>query len=494
MRKVHAILYICLISAALLAGCSAASEGDLKDKLEKVKEETAHEEITDESNKEEPEKKPVKKNKNKKKEKKDKEAYQEILYKYKEAQDKQYSMDDVESMGLHTELVQHGWPSGGATDDVKYLYYDVDSDGNDELIIKYYGEIIDIYGYDGQKAKLAFSTPYRGIAELHPDGMLQLLYSVSVTNGSTSWYRYDSAFADYFEVFECRSDNGNDSYYTFGAYNMDDEERRQVEGSYRDIGTYPVWLYEWSDELTEDEYENIVPTTEPIKLPAGDPLSDIILPDDYEYAQITDNAAGQESADTIVITEDMQKKLNVFLSNFAEQSMPYFDYGRPDTGDLADFAYRWTYINKWTDLDITTDGYYTLSLDKVKNVVNKYMDIDLTDDDLNSYTWPNVYQGFVSNGKYCVPAADGESYEKLAVVTSLSEEGADNYRAQFDIYDLNQDYFSDNEDADLGPEEFYSYNAAEAASEPKLIKNGSGYAVIKKDGDSYRLRYYDRNR
>lgn len=497
-RKSLASVLICVVCSMLIAGCSntAASSGsEIKEEIQEESEET-------EGSSEDEEETPVKKSAKTKKKKKEKEssadisddrkkAYQEVLYKYKEAQDMQYSMEDVVSMGLYTELVQRGWPQGVADGDVKYLYYDVDSDGNDELIITYYDEVIDIYGYDGREAGLAFSTPYRGIAEIHPDGMLELFYPLSVSSGSTSWYQYDTYFGDYFEVYECRSEDGNDSYYTFGAYNMNDEERRQVEESYRDIGTYPVWLHEWSGELTEEQYDNIVPTTDPIKLPEGEAISDIVLPDDYEYADIPDNTHSEDIADTIEITKDMQKQLNVFLSNFVEQGMGYFDYGRPNAGDLADFAYRWTYINMWTDLDITTDGYYTLSLDKVKNVVNKYMDITLTDDDLNSYTWPNVYQGFISKGRYCVPAADGDSYTRFAVVTSLSEEGSNNYRAQFDIYDLDWDYFINNEDVDRSPKEFYSYSAAEAQSESVLIKEGSGYAVIKKTGDSYKLRYYD---
>ena len=502
-KKSYAAALICLTGVLLFTGCgktAASSDNDTKEVIQETSEET--EESSDDKKAEKPEKKSVKK---KKKEKKDKEtskedasdsrkeAYQEILYKYKEAQDMKYSMEDVESMGLYTELVQHGWPSGEIAGDVKYLYYDVDSDGNDELIITYYDEIIDIYGYDGENARLAFSTPYRGIAEIHPDGMLMLAYSASASYGSTSWYQFDTALGDYLEVYECIYENGNESYYTFCAYGLDDEEHKQVEDSYHDIGTYPVWLHEWSDKLTEKEYESIVPTTEPIKLPDGDLLSDIVLPDDYEYAEIEmqDSARSQEEENTIEISKDMQKKLNIFLSNFAEQGMGYFDYGRPDTGDLADFAYRWTYINKWSDLDITTDGYYTLSLDKVKNVVNKYMDITLTDDNLISYTWPNIYQGFVSKGRYCVPAADGELFDTLAIVTSLSEEGMNNYRAQFDIYELDWNYFINNEDVDSVPKEFYSYNAAAAESEPNLVKKESGYAVIKKDGESYKLRYYD---
>lgn len=501
-EKSFAAVILCLAGILLLAGCgdkAALSKSDIREQLQErvgkmadgsAEGEAEEPEIAEQEPAEEKDDEEISEEATDPR----KEAYQEILYRYKEAQDLKYTPEEVESMGLHTELVQHGWPSGEIAGDVKYLYYDVDADGNEELLITYYGDVIDIYAFDGIQAKQVFSTPYRGIAEIHPDGMLLLLYSMSASDGSSSWYRYDTALADYFEVYECRYDDGRESYYTFCAYDMSDEERRQVEESYRDIGTYPVWVYEWSGELTQEEYEKIVPTTDPIRLPEGELLSDVVLPDDYEYADLSDNAQNAASENTIEITKDMQKKLNVFLSNFAEQDMGYFDYGRPDTGDLADFAYRWTYINKWKDLDITTDGYYTLSLDKVKNVVNKYLDVTLTDEDLNAYTWPNAYQGFISKGRYCVPAADGESYNTLAIVTALSDEDNNNFRAQFDIYDLDQDYFLSHEDVDSIPEEFYSYDATAAAAEPALVKSGSGYAVIKKDGDSYKLRYYDKYR
>ena len=308
------ILVACIIACAFLSAC-----GDAKASSDKNNKEIQHmldkpQKSSDDTKKESPKKKSESKKKKKKKdketvkeEKKDdrKEAFQEILYKYKEAQDMKYSMEEVESMGLHTELVQHGWPSGDIAGDVKYLYYDVDSDGNDELIITYYNDIVDIYGYDGENARLAFSTPYRGITEIHPDGMLLLVYSVSVADGTSSWYQYDTALGDYLKVFQCRFGDGNESYYTFCAYNLSDEEHKQVEESYHDIGTYPVWLYEWSDELTEKEYEEIAPTTDPIKLPEGELLSDVFLPEDYEYAKLPDNTHGQESVDTVEITADM---------------------------------------------------------------------------------------------------------------------------------------------------------------------------------------------
>ena len=69
--------------------------------------------------------------------------------------------------------------------------------------------------------------------------------------------------------------------------------------------------------------------------------------------------------------------------------------------------------------------------------------------------------------------------------------GSDLYRAEFTVYDVDWDYFINNESVDSVPKEFYSYSAAEAASEPNLVKRGNGSAIMRKDGDSYKLRYYE---
>jgi hypothetical protein len=210
------------------------------------------------------------------------EAYQEILYKYKEAQDGQYTMEELEEAGFYTELMQHGWPYASTDDAVGYVYVDVDDNGIDELIITYYDYIIDIYGFDGKKVRRAYSTPYRGIAEIYPDGMLRVLWSGSMSYGSTTWFEFDTTLGDYFPVFECISDDGVDSYYTFCYYNISDEEYQEVLDCYSDNGDYPVWIYEWGDMLTQEEYDAIEPDTDPIVIPASESLSDVVLPDDYE--------------------------------------------------------------------------------------------------------------------------------------------------------------------------------------------------------------------
>jgi hypothetical protein len=49
---------------------------------------------------------------------------------------------------------------------------------------------VDIYSHGGD-AVYSYGTPYRGIAELYPDGTLSEVVTMGVKGSSTRWYRYD---------------------------------------------------------------------------------------------------------------------------------------------------------------------------------------------------------------------------------------------------------------------------------------------------------------
>ncbi len=424
------------------------------------------------------------------------ESFREILYLYKEAQDGLYSMEDVENMGLQTELVQFGWPYAVPADWVKYVYYDVDSDGNDELIITYNGSVNDIYGYDGQKVRLSYSTPYRGMAELYPEGMLLGLFSGTVSSGSATWYRYDADVADYLPVFQSISEDNNDEYYTFGFYHIDEIDHRDMVDSYRHYGDYPVWMHEWADQLNEEEYEKIVPKTDPIKLPEGERLSNVVLPDDYipalSMAAEDQSAASSGKEEPIgenyVISAAEQKKMNIFLSNFSEAGLYEYDKENPDIGRLLRWAHLWTKLNKRSN--IVYEGVEDIgtceknSLDNINLVTDKYLGIKITEDQTASFSEPDsVYECFVRNGSFYVPAADGESYTCLSIVDTAETLGDGRMKLNYTVYSQDLDAYFEGKDKD------YTMTGKQAMNNAEYESVYKGYAIVTTDGTSYKLEY-----
>ncbi len=424
------------------------------------------------------------------------ECFREILYLYKEAQDGMYSIEDVEKMGLRTELAQFGWPYAVPADWVKYVYYDVDSDGNDELIITYNGSVNDIYGYDGQKARLSYSTPYRGMAELYPDGMLLGLFSGTVSSGSATWYKYDADVGDYLRVFQSLSEDNRDEYYTFGFYHMDELDHRDMVDTYRHYDDYPVWMHEWADQLTEEEYNEIVPTTEPVKLPEGEPLTSVVLPDDYVPAlskagdEQTVDASGKDEpfGENYTISAAEQKKMNIFLSNFSEACFTEYDKENPDIGKLLRWAHLWTKLNKWSNItyeDVEGEGTCEKnSLENINSILDKYLGIKLTEEQTADFIEPDSYfYSFVRDGYFYVPAADGESYTLLSIVNSSETLDDGKMKLNYTVYSQDLDAYFEGKDKD------YTMTGVEAINNAEYESVYEGYAIVTVDGSSYKLEY-----
>lgn len=202
-------------------------------------------------------------------------SLEDVLDKYREAQDGKYSEEQVLELGLETELIQHAWPFATAPEDLKYLYYDVNDDGKDELLIIYFGYLADIYGLDEDGcAQLAFSCPYRAIANLYPNGYLREDYSYTAANAGSRWYRYDPVIARFIPYIgmNYNSITGEDPGYDYYILN-EESDWPDIEEAYRLFGDAPVWMWERSDDLTEEQYNNIAMSGEGVQLPEGDLVS-----------------------------------------------------------------------------------------------------------------------------------------------------------------------------------------------------------------------------
>jgi hypothetical protein len=202
-------------------------------------------------------------------------AYMDTLFKYKEAQEGAYSQEQVEEMGLRTELIQHSWPQYSDNSQVKYEFMNIDDSDPYELVITYNGSIIDIYGSDGNQLIYAFGTPYRGEATLYADGLLEELYAPSMDRASTTWFRYDTDMGYFFPAFEMVYEvDGNNAenihYYTF-SYEAD---RNEIYEHYKENGDLPEYVWEWADEITEEEYNEKCSKAEKVDVSNGLKIAD----------------------------------------------------------------------------------------------------------------------------------------------------------------------------------------------------------------------------
>lgn len=238
------------------------------------------------------------------------------------------------------------------------------------------------------------------------------------------------------------------------------------------------------------DYENgRVPEIDDIATKLEDAHKEVINADNSKDGNRSQDMEKPLGVDIIKLDKDEQYKLNVFLSNFAEQGFSYYDEAEDrDVQKLTDFAYMWVKINRYKDIE-SEGSYYRISLDKVRNIVDKYFGIKLSDDELYGYDWSVSQTGsFCKGGYYYVPAADGESYTGLAVVEQAEDMGDGTYWLYFTTFNLDLDVYWDNNE--VISKKYYSMSYSEALDSGDLEAGYGGMAIVKKDGGSYKLQYY----
>lgn len=302
MRKSLLTIIICLISAMLLAGCGGSEAPAPTDVAQEAVQETAQDQVTPtetpvpetpapEEKKEaepEPETPAPEEPAQDQKEEKDYalymyrfDSFDDLLYAYKETQDRHYTQDQIEHIfGFREPLLERGWPDETSPYDVGYVYYDVDSNGTDEMIITLGKDIVEIYSYFADKVQRFYFASVGDEVTLYPGGILKQYAPETSEFPGTSWYSYDSGLAGYYEDFE----ESRGEYYTFchrdfSGPEYDEIAARLQEDPYADM---PVWIGEYEDWLSEAEYKKLLPKTKPVQLPEVKKLADVELPNGYE--------------------------------------------------------------------------------------------------------------------------------------------------------------------------------------------------------------------
>ncbi|MCR5603493.1 MAG: hypothetical protein K6G27_07315 [Lachnospiraceae bacterium] len=201
------------------------------------------------------------------------------------------------------------------------------------------------------------------------------------------------------------------------------------------------------------------------------------------------------TGDPVKLTSDLQRKLNVFLSNFSEQN---FTAGTWPL-DYAHFALEWSKINDPSLISIKNNR-YRISHSDLNGILQKYMKTNLQEGDFDDIEEDNPYQGTseYDEGKiwYTEPAADGEMYKnnRFSVVKDVQKVTAGRsvvYRAEFEVFSLDTDEYDKNGISKkyyaLGPDE-----ADKLMNSGKLYHTSYGLAFLRDGGeDGYSLEYYN---
>lgn len=413
----------------------------------------------------------------------------EFLYEYKLAQEYKYTDDELMQLGIYSGLEDFGWPESAVFDEIRYVFYDIDSNGTDEMIITYLDKITDIYGFDGEKVKRAFSVSADSEVVLFSNGMLMINVPFAEQGPITTWYEFNSDIGNYFPAFEAYYHDGSEN--EFYTYCYDESVADEIVESYRNYGTIPVWAYEWGDVITEKEYNDMCPDVPAVELGEGARLTDLRIPADFEGVDFPNSRTASSKASVVCdveLDDKAQYEANIFISNFAEQHHNGNEYyclsADSEVNDLVHFAYQYYNFNDFDQLE----GSYLeqVSLDKVNKVLDRFFGIKLTKEqaaEFYSEYYPD--REYYEDGMFHIVSGDGDfMYPDMAIVTGLYELADGTYMMCFTAY--NPDTDEDFEDIEL-----YHITPSEAMNNGKLQWKGHGVAYVKpykyQGRDTYQL-------
>ncbi|MCR4990952.1 MAG: hypothetical protein K6A38_08830 [Lachnospiraceae bacterium] len=409
---------------------------------------------------------------------------QNLIYNLKLSQDNGYDQEQMYQMGIYGGLINLGWPDLTDNDEVRYILYDLNLNGNDELILTYKDELVDIYAYDGNKYIHAYSnaTENGDISKItiYEDGLIESNdTSADLEQGAehTIWHALNPEIGYSFPIIEKYVyEEGESEYYTF-CY--DDATSAEIVKAYREYGDIPVWAYEWGDELTESEYNDLCSKASKIELPAGRKLSDVEIPEDHDAMNFPNSkiaAAKEKPVGTIELTDKVQYEANIFISNFVEQHHNGDEYygisADSDIYDLAQFVFRYYYLNDFKQLE--GPDYNELSLEKTNKVLDRFFGITLTEEEAAEFVNEEYSdREYYKDGVFRFISGDGDfMYTDTAVVYEIYEFSDGTLKMNFIAYRPDPDY-------DPDYDAVYHYNSKEAMNDGTMIWRARGTAYVK---------------
>lgn len=211
-------------------------------------------------------------------------------------------------------------------------------------------------------------------------------------------------------------------------------------------------------ELLLDEDET-AETAEP-----SEPGESIVMPTEKTSPEIPE-------AD-LVPNADVQYRINVFLSNFAEV---FFDTYPCTKFEMLSFAYSHARINKDGKIYSNSSEYYISDTD-ANDILYKYFGVTYDVGGAPDVFYPpyeNSMESIRYDGKYYYfPAADGAFNAYLAVARTMVENGDDTYDVEYDVFSMT-DVWEDN------VSDYYGFTSAQALQSSKLRYEYTGTATVK---------------
>ena len=163
-----------------------------------------------------------------------------------------------------------------------------------------------------------------------------------------------------------------------------------------------------------------------------------------------------------------KREINIFLSNFSEAFYDPDDsyYTNPDEQKIS-FAYIHAKLNSPKKI-LWEGSYYGISAENVDAILYRFFGETVPHKTPSGSKWWK-YQ----NGKFLMPAADGESYPDFSIATNMLVNADGTYTVAFNVYSDDSVTGGDR----LTDKTVYSLTDAEAAK--KYTLTGYGTAVVK---------------
>ena len=139
---------------------------------------------------------------------------------------------------------------------------------------------------------------------------------------------------------------------------------------------------------------------------------------------------------------DRQYWANIFVSDFAEQFISDFPRDGGSDAELSSFAHRFCKINRYTAITYE-NGYETITLDTVNELCMRFFGREIHPTDGTQYTNEWGMQWKFENGRFYFPAADGESYNRFAVVKDYLRLPGGNVLLSFYVYEVTLEEYWD---------------------------------------------------